>query len=134
MADVRKIAIAALGCGVCIVAIVFAVNTIDAMRSAKVATNVAPVAKVVSTTVCPNARANEGKDCSVTEEWTNWFQIADASDSGKQLCYFPFAVVLIDRQDVQGTTSWRFKVNGGGRQIVKYQLFPTEYSCVAYRP
>lgn len=85
---------------------------------------VAPQASVQ--TICPDASAQETLTCLMTPELSTGIKIAVMADSGKRLCFVPN--LPFEKNDVNGTTFWRFKTNGG--QIpMKYRLFPEEMQC-----
>jgi hypothetical protein len=77
-------------------------------------------------TICPDASAQETLTCLMTPELSTGIKIAVMADSGKRLCFVPN--LPFEKNDVNGTTFWRFKTNGG--QIpMKYRLFPEEMQC-----
>lgn len=77
-------------------------------------------------TVCPDASSRETLTCLMTPELSTGIKIATMADSGKRLCFVPS--LPFEKSDVNGTTFWRFKTNGG--QIpMKYRLFPEEMKC-----
>ena len=84
------------------------------------------VAQVPLQTICPDASAQETLTCLMTSELSTGIKIAVMADSGKRLCFVPN--LPFEKNDVNGTTFWRFKTNGG--QIpMKYRLFPEEMQC-----
>lgn len=83
-----------------------------------------------ATTICPNVSAEETRKCLATGDWSNWIQFANgAQDNGKQICV-SFGVKL-ERKDEQGVTFWRFRVDDGGTQDVKYKLYPADAKCAS---
>jgi hypothetical protein len=78
--------------------------------------------------ICKDASSLETRSCTLNTKWSNWIKAAEGpADNGMQMC-FTTGVEFERREDMNGTTFFRFK-SKGGRIVVSYRLIPGNQKC-----
>jgi len=76
---------------------------------------------------CPDVSAYQTRSCVLNTKWSSWIGAAEgAAANGMQICFTPG--IEFERQDVNGTVSFRFKTKEG-RSVVAYRLCPGGWKC-----